>query len=111
MKLHLLRLKALLVALGLGCLLPAAFAAFAGSPAATNHWAFIPPVRPVPPQVKGPKWIRTPLDNFILARLEREKLQHAKAADKATLLRRLSLDLIGLPPTIAETDAFLADQG
>ena len=110
MKSRLPRLKAILVALGLGCLLPGAFAVAAGLPAATNHWAFTPPVRPVPPKVKGAKWIRTPLDNFSLARLEREKLQPAKEADQTTLLRRLSLDLIGLPPTIAEMDAFLADK-
>ena len=56
------------------------------------------------------KWPRNPIDAFILARLEREGLQPSPEADKVTLLRRLSLDLIGLPPTIEEVDAFLADQ-
>ena len=100
----------MLGALALGCFLPGAFAASTGLPTATNHWAFKAPVRPALPKAKNPKWVRTPMDAFILARLEQEKLHPAKEAEKATLLRRLSLDLIGLPPTIAEVDAFLADK-
>ncbi len=75
----------------------------------SEHWAFVPPVRPALPAVRNPQWLRTPIDAFILARLEREGLRPAPAADRVTLLRRLSLDLIGLPPTSAEVDAFLAD--
>jgi hypothetical protein len=75
----------------------------------SEHWSFIPPVRPAIPEVRNAKWPRNPIDAFILARLEREGLQPSSEADKVTLLRRLSLDLIGLPPTIAEVDAFLAD--
>ena len=75
-----------------------------------EHWAFKAPVRPTVPRVKSTGWVRTPIDNFILAKLEREKLKPAPETDKVTLLRRLSLDLIGLPPTIAEVDAFLADK-
>ena len=75
----------------------------------SNHWAFKPPVRPKVPPVKTADWIHTPIDNFILARLESEGLKPALEADKTTLLRRLSLDLIGLPPTIQEIDVFLAD--
>ena len=75
----------------------------------TKHWAFQTPVKPPVPTVGEPGWIRTPIDNFILARLEAEKLSHSPEADKITLLRRLSLDLIGLPPTIEEIDAFVAD--
>ncbi len=75
----------------------------------SEHWAFVPPVRPALPAVKNSRWLRTPIDAFILARLEREGLRPAPPADRATLLRRLSLDLIGLPPTPAEVDAFLAD--
>jgi hypothetical protein len=74
------------------------------------HWSFIPPVRPATPEVRNERWVRNPIDAFILARLEREGVQPAPEADKVTLLRRLSLDLIGLPPTIAEADAFLADR-
>jgi len=74
-----------------------------------RHWAFVPPKRPVLPKVKNDAWIRNEVDAFVLARLEREKLQPAKEADKATLLRRVSFDLTGLPPTIAELDAFLND--
>jgi len=78
--------------------------------ARTNHWAFTAPVRPKVPAVRNGKWPRTPIDNFILARLAAEKLKPAPEADKTTLLRRLSLDLIGLPPTPEEVDAFLADR-
>ncbi len=74
------------------------------------HWAFVAPLKPIPPRVDQKRWLRTPIDNFILARLEKEKLAPSPEADKATLLRRLSLDLIGLPPSIAEVDAFLADK-
>ncbi|PYL01358.1 MAG: hypothetical protein DME19_01940 [Verrucomicrobia bacterium] len=75
-----------------------------------NHWAFKPPVRPDVPEVKNRKWVRTPIDHFVLARLEKEGLKASPEADKATLLRRLSLDLIGLPPALADVDAFLADK-
>jgi mono/diheme cytochrome c family protein len=74
-----------------------------------EHWAFKTPVRPPLVSVAEPSWIRTPMDHFILARLEKEKLSPSPEADKSTLLRRLSLDLIGLPPTFEEVDAFLAD--
>src|SRR5258706_873868 len=74
-----------------------------------KHWAFKAPVRPKLPQVRNNKWIRNPIDAFILARLEKENLKPVAEADKVTLLRRLSLVLTGLPPTIPELDAFLAD--
>jgi hypothetical protein len=74
-----------------------------------KHWAFEPPVRPVLPRLKNSKWVHNPIDAFILARLETEGLSPAPEADRITMLRRLSLDLIGLPPPIAEVDAFLAD--
>ncbi len=74
------------------------------------HWAFVAPVRPSLPQVKNRDWVKNPIDQFILARLEKEGLQPSPEADRATLLRRLSLDLIGLPPAIAEVDAFLNDK-
>jgi cytochrome c551/c552 len=76
----------------------------------TQHWAFQAPVRPALPAVDDPRWPRTPIDRFILARLRREGLTSSPEADKSTLLRRVTFDLTGLPPTIAETDAFLADK-
>lgn len=75
-----------------------------------NHWAFKPPLRPAVPEVRNKKWSRNPIDHFILARLEQEKLKPSAEADHVTLIRRLTLDLTGLPPTIAEVDAFLADK-
>ena len=75
-----------------------------------KHWSFIPPKRPdLPKDLKDPKWVRNPIDAFVLQRLEREALKPSPEADKATLLRRVSLDVIGLPPTPAELDAFLKD--
>jgi mono/diheme cytochrome c family protein len=75
-----------------------------------THWAYVPPTRPDLPAVVQSSWVRNPIDQFILARLEREGLKPAPEADKETLLRRVTYDLTGLPPTPAETDAFLADQ-
>ncbi len=75
-----------------------------------QHWAFIPPKRVELPAVKRTAWIRNPIDSFVLARLEREGLAPSIEADRATLLRRLSFDLTGLPPATAELDAFLKDK-
>ena len=75
-----------------------------------KHWSFIPPERPALPSVKNRKWPRNAIDYFTLARLEKEKLHPNPEADKATLIRRATLDLTGLPPTIKEVDAFLADK-
>ena len=74
-----------------------------------SHWAFDPPKRPAVPEVKDKTWPKNPIDNFVLAHLEAEGLKPSPEADKATLLRRVSLDLTGLPPTPAEVDSFLAD--
>jgi hypothetical protein len=73
------------------------------------HWAFVAPEKPDVPNVKKEEWVINPIDNFILKKLEDEKLQPAKLADKESMLRRLSLDLTGLPPTLPEIDAFLKD--
>jgi hypothetical protein len=73
-------------------------------------WSFIPPQRPALPVTKDPSWPRNAIDRFILARLERESLRPSPEADKRILIRRVSLDLTGLPPTPAEVEAFLADQ-
>jgi hypothetical protein len=75
-----------------------------------GHWAYIPPERPEVPKVKKKSWVRNAIDNFILARLEKEGLKPSREADKATLIRRVTFDLTGLPPTIEEVDAFLADK-
>ncbi|TAM81978.1 MAG: DUF1553 domain-containing protein [Acidobacteria bacterium] len=81
----------------------------AGKP--LQHWAYVRPVRPDLPKVKGAAWCRNPIDYFVLARLEKDGTHPSPEADKVTLLRRVYLDLIGLPPTIKETDEFLADKG
>jgi mono/diheme cytochrome c family protein len=73
------------------------------------HWSFAAPKRPSLPPVKNTSWPRDPVDRFILARLEQERLQPSPEADKTTLIRRVTLDLTGLPPTPAEVDAFLKD--
>src|SRR6266566_1364384 len=97
-----------------------------------NHWAFRPPVRPAVPKVRNANWPRNPIDNFVLARLEspagsretpaapetNEKLRHASEtplepspqADPVTLIRRLSLDLVGLPPAPKDVEAFVNDR-
>ncbi len=75
-----------------------------------KHWAYVKPVRPEVPQVKNASWPRNPIDNFILAKLESEGLKPSPEAGKRTLIRRVYLDLIGLPPTPAEVDVFVSDQ-
>lgn len=74
------------------------------------HWAFIAPARPALPLVRKAGWVRNPIDHFILARLEKEGLAPAREADRVTLIRRLFLDLIGLPPSIRDVDDFIADK-
>ena len=74
-----------------------------------THWAFIPPERPALPPVADPEWVRNAIDNFVLARLAAEGLGPAAEADRATLLRRATLDLTGLPPAPGELAAFLND--
>jgi mono/diheme cytochrome c family protein len=74
------------------------------------HWAFVPPRRPALPALVDPSWPRNALDRFILARLEAEGLRPSPEADQATLIRRVTLDLTGLPPTFAEVEAFRADR-
>ena len=75
-----------------------------------RHWSFIPPKAAPLPKVELKTWPRNGIDHFVLARLEAEGLKPSAEADKATLLRRVSFDLIGLPPTLKELDAFLADE-
>src|SRR5271166_6410667 len=73
------------------------------------HWSFQKPLRPEPPPFRLENWVRNPIDAFILARLEKEGLDPAPPADRAALLRRVTFDLIGLPPTPEELDHFLND--
>ncbi|MDH3717149.1 MAG: DUF1553 domain-containing protein [Planctomycetota bacterium] len=75
-----------------------------------GHWSLIAPTRPELPPVKNTSWVRNPIDAFVLSRLERQGLAPNRAATRQQLLRRLTLDLTGLPPTVAEVDAFLADE-
>ncbi|MSV28516.1 MAG: DUF1549 domain-containing protein, partial [Bryobacterales bacterium] len=74
-----------------------------------NHWSFIPPKRLAVPAPQGGGWARSPIDRFVLARLERDGLKPQPEADRTTLIRRVTLDLSGLPPTPAEVDTFLRD--
>lgn len=74
-----------------------------------KHWSFIPPRRPELPKVANLHWPRNPIDYFVLDRLAREGLSPSPEADRTTLIRRVTLDLTGLPPTATEVDAFLAD--
>lgn len=80
-----------------------------GAPYAT-HWAYVKPSRPALPQVKRASWPQNPIDRFILARLEREGLKPSLAADRYTLVRRVTLDLTGLPPAPEEVDRFVKDK-
>jgi hypothetical protein len=79
------------------------------TPEQRAFWAFQPPAEPAEPVVRQVEWAKSPLDRFILDRLERAGLAPAPAAGKRTLIRRATFDLTGLPPTVAEVDAFLAD--
>ena len=84
-------------------------AAFALTEADRSHWAFQPVVRPKLPVVKQAAWPRSPLDTFILAELEAKGRNPAVPTDREVLIRRVTLDLVGLPPTLAEIDAFVRD--
>ena len=88
----------------------AAGAAYVITPAQKSFWSFRPIVKPAVPRVKNSAWVKTPIDAFILEKLEAKGLAPAPAADKRTLIRRATYDLIGLPPTPAEISAFLADK-
>ncbi|MEZ6143268.1 MAG: DUF1549 and DUF1553 domain-containing protein, partial [Zavarzinella sp.] len=75
----------------------------------SNHWSFQPIRNPQPPVVANAQWVKNPIDQFVLHRLEQEKIAPSPAADKVTLLRRVTLDLTGLPPTPEEVAAFVQD--
>ena len=76
----------------------------------TKHWSYLKPVRPAIPRVNAVSWPRNPIDNFVLQRLEKEGLSPSPEADKRTLIRRVTLDLTGLPPSPTEVEAFVADK-
>jgi len=80
-----------------------------GGKSSATHWSFQPIKRPMLPTVHAETWVRNPIDRFVLARLEPKKIGPASEADRRTLIRRLSLDLLGLPPTPAEIEAFVKD--
>jgi hypothetical protein len=75
-----------------------------------KHWSFQLPKRYLPPKVNGRDWVRNPIDAFVLSRLEEQNLKPSPEADREILIRRVTLDLTGLPPTLAEVDSFLHDK-
>ena len=76
----------------------------------SQHWAFVPPKAIALPSVKQSEWCKNELDRFVLSQLERQGMHPSAEADRETLIRRVTLDLTGLPPTLAEIDAFVADR-
>lgn len=76
----------------------------------SEHWAFIPPVAPALPKIRHKSWPKNQIDYFIMARLEEERLKPSREADRATLIRRVTFDLTGLPPSLGELDAFVHDK-
>lgn len=82
----------------------------AGGAISPDHWSFHPPTRPRVPAVRYPGWLRNPIDGFILAKLDQEGVVPSPEADRTTLIRRITLDLLGLPPTPDEVEEYLADR-
>jgi hypothetical protein len=74
-----------------------------------SHWSFVPPRRMTPPEVRRAGWVRNPIDRFVMARLDQEELAPAPEANRETLIRRVTLDLTGLPPSVREVEEFLKD--
>ncbi|HJQ23838.1 MAG TPA: DUF1549 and DUF1553 domain-containing protein [Blastocatellia bacterium] len=101
-----MKLKAIICVVLLGA---CGLAAFSQPDTRGKHWAYIKPVWPAIPSVKNTTWPRNAIDRFVLARLEREGLRPAPDAAKETLIRRVYLDLTGLPPSVEEVEAFVAD--
>ncbi len=105
----LLLLFSVRVAVAVDVLVPEKSSATSPKAKEIDHWSFKTPLRPAIPKVKNQKWVRNQIDAFVLARLEREKLKPSPEADRITLIRRLSFDLLGLPPTPEEVTAFVKD--
>ena len=96
------------LALLAGVPLPAQEAAVAGAPA--RHWAYERSARVTPPAVRDGSWVRNPVDRFVLARLEAAGVRPSPEADRATLIKRLTYDLVGLPPDPKIVGAFTSDR-
>jgi len=75
-----------------------------------EHWSFAKIENPNIPEIAEKQWVKNPIDNFVLQKLEEKKIKHSEQADKETLLRRVSMDITGLPPTVLELDNFLKDK-
>ncbi len=75
-----------------------------------THWAYVPPRRPEPPHVRNLAWVRNPIDGFVSSLVEKEGLKPSPEAARPTLIRRVTFDLTGLPPTPSEVSAFVADK-
>src|ERR1700676_1220225 len=108
-------LAILIVAILIGAALSSAASLPKSGAGATDQfrhgkWPFFPPVRPAVPEVKDKPWVRNPIDSFILHSLEAKGLAPNAESEKLALLRRVTFDLTGLPPTPDEQAAFLADQ-
>ncbi|MBV8907216.1 MAG: DUF1549 domain-containing protein, partial [Acidobacteriia bacterium] len=104
-----MRYVAVTLGLGLSAFLLFAAEGYNFTPAQRNYWAFQPIAKPAPPAVKNKQWVKTPIDAFILAKLEERGVQPNPPADKLTLLRRATIDLTGLQPTPEEIQQFLND--
>jgi hypothetical protein len=107
---HLHRVPLLAACLLLACLTAISAPSSSATDGPKKHWAFVAAVRPELPAVKNIGWVRTPIDRFVLARLEKEGLSPSPPADAVTLARRLTLDLVGLPPDVTLVDSFAEDQ-
>jgi hypothetical protein len=105
----LLRVSGSLLAVGLFAGLNNWLQADGSAPAPETSWVFTAPHKPALPPLRIPGWIRNPVDAFILAKLEAKGLVPSPPADKLMLLRRVTFDLTGLPTTVADQEAFLAD--
>lgn len=92
-----------------GAIWPDEPASAAAAPTRSSHWSFQAPRRPELPAVKNANWPRTPIDRFVLARLDHDKIAPSPEAGRATLIRRLSFDLLGLPPSSADVQEFMGD--
>jgi hypothetical protein len=94
----------------IACLLPISLVySFSARSQGSEYWAFRKPIRSALPPAKNSAWIKNPIDAFVLAKLEEKSLQPSSPADKRTLLRRVTFDLTGLPPSPEEIKAFVAD--